>query len=550
MVAQTRGAPVNQRGSRSMVGFSAPLDRRRAGPPPGGVPSAAAGAPPLPPRFMGASQEEPTPRTGGMFDEQRGARLVLAIIDASLIPNPFRFLAEELHIFRARLQAMGVVIAWLVEHNTTAETRRALRRSGCAVASKPLYSSRMAPLLALATARKGLTMNASAGMEASMPQSRSTTEDWQAESQQSFMLPGPLDESSVDKKVDLGQPLDLLMTSSQTDTLSSAPPLPLPHPRLPSSSPSDPSLPSSQPFQPSVPAKSPEQPVPHKAVGASGGEASRGGEGPGLTLDVKVGGAGEVPEGSPSLVRIQRSRSLSSPKARPGSSAGGSIDGAFADVLQGVHVLIAEDTALLKKVAVIRMQKLGCTVVAVSDGKEAVEAVVATYKAEQEGAPKTDANKRFDAILMDCQMPVLDGYGATAGIREAEKGTDFHTPIIALTAHAMTSDERKCLDAGMDAYLTKPIDPALMASTILRLVKKPPGSSGTSIDEAANVGLPHGAVIPPPSPLNPTAFDVQLPPSSSIGSSHRRTASSENIRRPIRTNSSVSSAKERYSGKS
>lgn len=72
------------------------------------------------------------------------------------------------------------------------------------------------------------------------------------------------------------------------------------------------------------------------------------------------------------------------------------------------------------------------------------------------------------------QMPVMDGYAATAAIRTAEANTHFHTPIVALTAHAMTSDEKKCLDAGMDAYLTKPIEPALMTRTLLTLMVKYP----------------------------------------------------------------------------
>uniref|UniRef100_A0A5K1AX53 Response regulatory domain-containing protein n=10 Tax=Nymphaea colorata TaxID=210225 RepID=A0A5K1AX53_9MAGN len=68
-------------------------------------------------------------------------------------------------------------------------------------------------------------------------------------------------------------------------------------------------------------------------------------------------------------------------------------------------------------------------------------------------------------------MPKMDGYEATRAIRGAEAGTGRHIPIVALTAHAMSSDEAKCLDVGMDAYLTKPIDSKLMVSTILSLTK-------------------------------------------------------------------------------
>lgn len=108
-------------------------------------------------------------------------------------------------------------------------------------------------------------------------------------------------------------------------------------------------------------------------------------------------------------------------------------------------------------------------------------------------------------------MPVLDGYGATAAIRDAEKGTSFHTPIIALTAHAMTSDERKCLDAGMDAYLTKPIDPSLMASTVLKLVKK--GDSGDGTNGGPN-GVNNGPLTSI-TPLNET-FASPIARTSSI----------------------------------
>lgn len=69
------------------------------------------------------------------------------------------------------------------------------------------------------------------------------------------------------------------------------------------------------------------------------------------------------------------------------------------------------------------------------------------------------------------QMPKMDGYEATKAIRKSEEGTSLHIPIVALTAHAMSSDEAKCLEVGMDAYLTKPIDYKLMVSTILSLTK-------------------------------------------------------------------------------
>ena len=69
-------------------------------------------------------------------------------------------------------------------------------------------------------------------------------------------------------------------------------------------------------------------------------------------------------------------------------------------------------------------------------------------------------------------MPKMDGYEATKAIRKSETGTDMHIPIVALTAHAMSSDEAKCLEVGMDAYLTKPIDYKLMVSTILSLTRR------------------------------------------------------------------------------
>eukprot|EP00245_Coleochaete_scutata_P013470 TRINITY_DN5488_c1_g5_i1.p3 TRINITY_DN5488_c1_g5~~TRINITY_DN5488_c1_g5_i1.p3 ORF type:complete len:121 (-),score=19.01 TRINITY_DN5488_c1_g5_i1:487-810(-) len=78
----------------------------------------------------------------------------------------------------------------------------------------------------------------------------------------------------------------------------------------------------------------------------------------------------------------------------------------------------------------------------------------------------------FDFILMDCQMPRMDGYEATQVIRKMEEPLQVHTPIVALTAHAMPADRKKCLDAGMDEYLTKPLDSNSLVNVARRLIPK------------------------------------------------------------------------------
>lgn len=110
------------------------------------------------------------------------------------------------------------------------------------------------------------------------------------------------------------------------------------------------------------------------------------------------------------------------------------------------HVLVVEDNHINRIVAVNRLQKLGCLVASVDDGQQALDLL---------------AHEKFDLVLMDCQMPILNGYSATAKFRQHEKQqgikTDARTLIVAMTANVMAQDKQKCLDAGMDDYLPKPI---------------------------------------------------------------------------------------------
>jgi signal transduction histidine kinase/DNA-binding response OmpR family regulator/HPt (histidine-containing phosphotransfer) domain-containing protein len=124
------------------------------------------------------------------------------------------------------------------------------------------------------------------------------------------------------------------------------------------------------------------------------------------------------------------------------------------------RILLAEDNLVNQKVAIRLLEKLDYRVEVVADGRAAVAAW-------QGGS--------FDLILMDCQMPQMDGYSATREIRRLE-GAGRHVPIVALTAHAMKGDEEKCREAGMDDYLTKPIDRAKLDACLDRLLP----STGTT----------------------------------------------------------------------
>jgi CheY-like chemotaxis protein/HPt (histidine-containing phosphotransfer) domain-containing protein len=123
---------------------------------------------------------------------------------------------------------------------------------------------------------------------------------------------------------------------------------------------------------------------------------------------------------------------------------------------RSLRVLLAEDNRVNQELALGLLELAGHSVTVVSNGREAVDRT---------------GHDSFDVVLMDVQMPEVDGFAATAMIRAREQRRGRHTPIIAMTAHAMQGDRERCLEAGMDGYMSKPIRGAVLLETIDRLVR-------------------------------------------------------------------------------
>jgi signal transduction histidine kinase/CheY-like chemotaxis protein/HPt (histidine-containing phosphotransfer) domain-containing protein len=166
------------------------------------------------------------------------------------------------------------------------------------------------------------------------------------------------------------------------------------------------------------------------------------------------------------LVAIERAVRIARPAAATARK-----DGRFAltDDDQRVRILLAEDNVVNQQVALGLLRRRGHQVTVVADGREAIA------RLEQE---------QFDLVLMDLQMPVMGGLEATAAIREREKSAGGHIRIVAMTAHAMSTDRDRCLAAGMDGYVSKPFDP----TTLFAIVEQHDGQQGTPIVEAPAAG--------------------------------------------------------------
>ncbi len=149
----------------------------------------------------------------------------------------------------------------------------------------------------------------------------------------------------------------------------------------------------------------------------------------------------------------------------------------------GIRILLAEDNPVNQMVALRLLEKQGHRVLVTGNGREALLALEKT------------AFRGFDLVLMDVQMPEMDGLEATAAIREREQGTGSHVPIVAMTAHAMKGDRERCLAAGMDDYIAKPIRSQQLLEIIENLAGVPAAESEPEPSRPSDDGIDKRALL-------------------------------------------------------
>ncbi|MBI1943181.1 MAG: response regulator [Betaproteobacteria bacterium] len=157
-------------------------------------------------------------------------------------------------------------------------------------------------------------------------------------------------------------------------------------------------------------------------------------------------------------------------------------------------VLVAEDNVVNQKLAVRMLEKRGCEVIVAGDGDATLEAI---------------GKQCFDLVLLDIQMPKMDGFEVARVIRQREQGTGAHVPVIALTAHAMDGDRQRCLDSGMDDYITKPIRAAELFTAIDRCCPVQP-AAGAGPAPAAAPPAPEAAILDRGTLLDRVGGDLDL----------------------------------------
>jgi two-component system sensor histidine kinase/response regulator len=159
-----------------------------------------------------------------------------------------------------------------------------------------------------------------------------------------------------------------------------------------------------------------------------------------------------------------------------------------------LHILLVEDNPVNQRLVVRLLEKRGHSVVVANNGKEGLAAF---------------AKESFALVLMDVQMPEMDGFAATKAIRQQEESTNTHVPIIALTAHAMRGDRERCLAAGMDAYLSKPLQAQQLFEMIGQLV--PSSASAQRVEgEGRSDGGSAGAIFDQQTALAQVEGDQEL----------------------------------------